>query len=70
MSAIPWDHWSERWRRFVCRQVEHDFRQDSSGAPVIPLFVVCRRCGNFYRVTDALPVAWWRRAWRRLWRWA
>lgn len=67
MSApIAWDHWSERWRRFLCRLLDHRWHTDTRADPVIPAFVLCRRCGNFYRMTDPRPIVWWRRLGRWL----
>lgn len=41
---------AERWRRWLCRNFGHVFKLDDRGAPVIPVFAVCSRCGKFERV--------------------
>lgn len=42
----------DRFNRWVCRWYGHDWRDDDRGAPVIPLFVVCVRCGKWSRLVN------------------
>jgi len=48
---MSFDHWRERLRRWVCLHLGHNWRQDHA-EPVVPLFLVCRRCGKWDRLRD------------------
>lgn len=41
---------TERFRRRFCAAAGHDWIHDERGAPVIPCFAVCRRCGKYTRL--------------------
>lgn len=41
--------WEELFRRWICSWWGHNWQGDERGAPVVPYFVVCLRCGKWAR---------------------
>ncbi len=47
MKDIAFDHWRERLKRWFCSWYGHNWLEDDSGAPAIPMLVFCGRCGKW-----------------------
>lgn len=39
----------DQLRRLLCRVLSHKWHGEMAGEPVVPLFLVCTRCGKWER---------------------